>query len=89
MVKNPGWENKSDENWISQFESLLEMAEEKAQARQRIIDNIKAMKIAGISKDEASLAIVSELIQAGAGAYCAIYSRYLNEVYDEVKESTT
>jgi hypothetical protein len=88
MVKNPGWENRLPDDWISRFQSILEMAENITQNRQRVIDQITAMKLSGMPKKEAFLNIGGDLMASNMIARIPIFQLYLDEVYGE-EESTS
>jgi hypothetical protein len=84
------WESRLPDDWISEFCGLLEKAEERAQSRKNIIDNLTVSKLAGFPRKEVEMAVFAELMVTGQVPYAPLYQIYLDEVYgSEVKETTS
>jgi hypothetical protein len=76
------------DNWIERFQNILETADLMAEAREKTLDTIMAMRLAGIDRDEAFMRIAAELYNSGQVGYGMLYQKFLNEVYGvEVKTS--
>jgi hypothetical protein len=89
MVKTPGWENPLSDDWITSFQRVLELSNYISMERQANIEFIEAMKLAGISKEEAGLRVAGILVSSQRLDQAAIFQKYLNEIYDMgIKETT-
>jgi F0F1-type ATP synthase assembly protein I len=90
MVKNPGWENPLSDDWVSSFQRVLESANVVHEERRRVIEAITAMKLAGISRQEAWARIAADLVGSGHVMQGALFGIFFDEVYgEEVKEETS